>query len=120
MFFGIDRISENGGADVLEMDADLVGAAGVKMTENEGGFGGLVGGDDFVIGDRGFSTGRVDHGHFLSIHRMSTDMREDRVFVFQGDAVGDGEIDFFHAGALGKLGGQALVGGVGFGDDEAS
>lgn len=29
MFFGVDRITKNRRADVLEVDADLVGATGV-------------------------------------------------------------------------------------------
>ncbi len=105
---------------MLEVDANLMGAASVEVAKHEGGFSGLVGGDDFVIGDRGFSGGRCDHGHFLAIHRMSTDVGKDRVFGFQRDAVGDGEVDFLHRRALGKLGGEALVGGVGFRDDEAA
>ena len=39
------------------MHADLMGAAGVQVAEDEGGFGGLIGGDDFVIGDCGFPGG---------------------------------------------------------------
>jgi len=34
--------------------------------------------------------------------------------------VGDGEVELFHGGALGKLGGEGLVGDVGFGDDETA
>jgi len=40
MFFCVDGIAEDGGADVLEVDADLMGAAGVEVAEDEGGFGG--------------------------------------------------------------------------------
>ena len=38
MLFGVNGIAEDGGADVLEVDADLVGATGVEMAEDEGGF----------------------------------------------------------------------------------
>lgn len=120
VFFGVDGIAEDGGADVLEVDADLVGAAGMEVAEDEGGFGGLIGGDDFVIGDRGFPAGWIDHCHFLAIHWMSADVSEDGVLGFEGNAVSDGEVDFLHRRALGKLGCEALVGGVGFCDDEAA
>ena len=96
MFFGVDRIAKNRGADVLEMDADLVGASGMEVAENQSGFGGLIGGDHFVIGDRRFSGGRGDDRHFLAIHRMPADVGEDRVLGFQRDAVGDGEVNFLH------------------------
>ena len=120
MFFGVDGIAEDGGADVLEVDPDVVGAAGVEVAQNKSGFGGLIGSDDLIIGDRGFPGGWGDHGHFLTIHRMPADVGEDRVFVFQGDAIGDGEVDFLHRRTLRKLGGETLVGGVGFRDDEAA
>ena len=120
MFFGVYGIAQNGCADVLEMDADLVGASGVEVAEDESGFGRVIGRDDFVIGDGGFASGWIDHSHFLPIHRMSPDVGEDRIFGFGRNAVGDGEVDFFHAAALGKLGGKALVGRVGFRDDQTA
>ncbi len=120
MLFGVDGIAKNGGADVLEVNTDLVGATGVEVAKDEGGFGGLIRGDDFVIGDRSFSGWRRDHGHFLAIHRMSANVSEDRVFGFQWNTISDSEVDFLHCRALGKLGGEALVGGVGFCNDEAA
>ena len=80
----------------------------------------MIGGDDFVIGDRGFSSGRSDDSHFLAIHWMPTDVGKNRIFGFQRNAVGDSEVDFFHRRALGKLGGETLVSGVGFRDDETA
>lgn len=105
---------------MLEVDTDLVGAAGMEMAEDEGGFAGEIGGDDLVIGDRGFACRRCDHGHFLAVYGVSADVGENRVFGFCRNAIGDGEIDFLHGRALGKLGGQALMGGVGFCDDKAA
>ena len=34
MFFSVDGIAQNGGADVLEVDADLMGAASVEVAKN--------------------------------------------------------------------------------------
>ncbi len=105
---------------MLEVDADLVGATGVEVAENEGGFGSEIGGEDFVIGDRGFSCRWSNDRHFLTIHGMTANVSEDGVFGFRRNAIGDGEVDFLHRGALGELGGEALVSGVGFRDDKAA
>ena len=120
VLFAVDRIAEDGGADVVHVDANLVGAAGVEMAKDEGGFRGGIGGEGFVIGDRGLSGWRGDDGHFLAVYGVAADVGEDRVFFLGRDAVGDGEVELFHGGSLGKLGGEGLVGGVGFRDDEAA
>ncbi len=120
VFFPVDRIAQDGGAEVVEVDADLVGAAGVEVAEDEGGFGGVIGGEGLVIGDGGFASRGIYDGHFLAVYRVTADMGEDGVFFLSGDAVGDGEVELFHGGSLGKLGGEGLVGDVGFRDDEAA
>jgi len=120
VFFSVDRIAEDGGAEVVHVDADLVGPAGVEVAEHEGGFRREIGGERFVIGDRGLAAGWIDDGHFLAIHGVAADVGEDRVFFLRRDAVGDGEVELFHGGALGKLGGEGLVGGIGFRDYEAA
>lgn len=120
VFFPVNGIAEDGGADVVEMDADLVGAAGVEVAQDERGLGGGIGGERFVIRDRGLAAGWIDDGHFLAVHWVATDVREDRFLVRLGDAVRDCEVELLHGGALGKLGDEALVGGIGFRDDEAT
>ena len=102
--FPVNRITDEWRALVMEMDADLVGAAGVEVAEDEGGETGGVGREDFVVGDRGFSTGRVDDGHFLTVHRVAADVGENRVLGGLRDALGDGQIEFLHRAALGELG----------------
>lgn len=81
VFFPVDGIAEDGGSDVVEVDADLVGAAGVEVAADEGGFCREIGGEDFVIGDRGLASGRGDDRHFLAVDGMAADVGEDGVFV---------------------------------------
>jgi len=120
VFFPVDRIAENGRTKVVHVDADLMGAAGVEVAEDEGGFRGGIGGERLVIGDRGFAAGWVNDGHFLAVHGVAADVGEDGALVRFRYAVGYGEIEFFHGGSLGKLGGEGLVGGVRFRDDKAA
>lgn len=120
VLFPVNGIAEDGGAYVVHVDADLVGAAGVEVAEDEGGFRGGIGGERFVIGDGGLAGGRGDHGHFLAVHGVAADVGENGVLFLRRDAVGDGEVELFHGGALRKLGGERLVGGIGFRDDEAA
>lgn len=120
MSFPVDGISEDGGAEVMEVDADLMGAPGVEVAAEEGGAGCLIGGEDFVIGDGGFPGRGGDDGHFLAVHGMAADVGEDGIAGLEGDAIGDGEVDFLHGGAGGELGDEGLVGGIGFCDDEAA
>ena len=95
----VDGIADERGAFVVEVDADLMGAAGVEMAEDERGERGGVGGEDFVIGDSGLAAGRIDDGHFLAIHRVAADVGEDAVLGGLRDALGDGEVEFFHGPA---------------------
>ena len=115
----VDGIADERGAFVMEVDADLVGAAGVEMAEDERGEGGGVGGEDFVIGDGGLAAGRIDDGHFLAVHGVAADVGEDAVLRGLRDALGDGEVEFFH-GPAGELADERLVGDVRLGDDDAA
>lgn len=38
VFFPVDGIAEDWGCEVVEVDSDLVGAAGVEVAKDEGGF----------------------------------------------------------------------------------
>ena len=120
VFFSVDWIAEDGGAEVVHVDADLVGAAGVEVAEDEGGLRGGIGGERFVIGNRGLAAGRVDDRHFLAVDGVAADVGEDGVLCLRRDAMGDGEVELFHGRALGKLGGEGLVSDVGFRDYEAA
>ena len=120
VFFSVDWIAEDGGAEVVHVDADLVGAAGVEVAEDEGGLRGGIGGERFVIGNRGLAAGRVDDRHFLAVDGVAADVGKDGVLCLRRDAMGDGEVELFHGRALGKLGGEGLVSDVGFRDYEAA
>ena len=102
---------------MLKVDADLMGAPSMEVAEDESGFGGEVRGDDLVIGYRGFAARWRNDSHFLAIHGMAADVGEDGILLFSGNAIGDGEVDFLHRRAFGKLVGEALMSGVGFRDD---
>ena len=118
--FTVNGITDEWGSLVMEMDADLVGAAGVKVAEDKCGEAGGVGGEDFVIGDRGFPTGWIDDCHFLAVHRVAADVGENGVLGGFRDTLGDGQIEFLHGAALGELSDERLVGDVGFRYDEAA
>lgn len=105
VFFRVNGISEDGCADVLEVDTDLVGASGMKVAKNQSRFGRMVREHHFVIGNGGLASRWIDHGHFLAVHRMASDVGKDRVFWLGWNTIGDGEIDLFHAVARGKLDG---------------
>ena len=118
--FAVDGIADEWGSFVMHVDADLVGAAGVEMAEHECCDGGGVGGEGFVIGDRGFAARRIDDRHFLAVYGVSADVGEDGFLFRFRDALSDGEVKFLHRAAFGKLGDERLVGYVRFGDDEAT
>ena len=117
--FAVDGVTEDGCADVFEVNANLVGAAGVEGAFDEAGAVALLG-EDFVVGDGGFAGAGVDDGHLLAIDGMAADVGEDGVGVFEGGLGGDGVVDFGGGFAFGKLGEEGLHGAVGFGDDDAA
>lgn len=44
VFFAVDGIAEDGCAEVVKVDADLVGAPGMKVAKNQSSFGGWISG----------------------------------------------------------------------------
>lgn len=117
--FSVDGVAEDGGADVFEVDADLVGAAGVKGAFDEAGAIALLG-EDFVVGDGGFSGAGGDDGHLLAVDGVAADVGEDGVGVLEGRSGGDGVVDFGGGFAFSKLGEEGLHGAIGFGDNDAA
>lgn len=110
--FTVDRITDEWSSLVMEVDADLVSAAGVKVAEDQCGEADGVGSEDFVVGNRGFPAGWIDDCHFLAVHRMATDVGEDGVLGGFRDSLGDGQIELLHGATLGELGDERSVGGV--------
>ena len=111
----VERISHDGMAEMLEVDADLVGATGAGLAFHEGFS--LERSEDPVLGDR-FPAAFGDR-HFLPVDGMASDRGLDLAVRHAGDSLDEREIGFFHQ-AVGELPGERLVGGVGFCDDEAS
>lgn len=103
----------------MHVDADLVGAPGVEVAEDERGFVGRVGDENFVVGDGCLSSGWIEDRHFHAIDRVATDVGEDGSAFRQGAALNDGEVALV-GGAVGELLNERTVGGVGLGDDQAA
>src|SRR5579872_1097522 len=66
-FFAVERVSEDGTAEVFEVDSDLVRAAGFGSGEDKAGF--LVEGSHLDFGDRFSSVG--EDGHFFPMDGMA-------------------------------------------------
>ena len=115
----VNRIAHERRALVVEVDADLVGAAGVEVAKDQRREAGRVGGENFVIGDGGLAAGWIDDGHFLAVHRVTADVGENRVLGRLGNALADSEIEFFHRSAR-ELADERLVGDVRLGDDDTA
>lgn len=117
MFLAVGVVAYKWMADVLEVDADLVGAAGV-----EGGFDqcALVKAlDEFPTGP-GFAAAKAfARGHAFAVGGVARDRNLDFAGLGARFAADDGAVGFFGA-ALFELGGEVQVGFVGFGDDDAA
>lgn len=111
----IDGIARNRVAEVFQVNADLVCAAGLGLALHEGLA--LSCFKNAVTGE-GIATS-FDDGHFLSMDGMASDRRLDGAVRHAGRSIDKGEVGFFHA-AGGELVGEQSMGGFGFGDDEAT
>ena len=116
------RPAEDRRAFGRQVDADLMGAAGVQGAGDASrqpsvrGLGraaeGLL---DHIVGDRLASAG-AQHGHLLAVAAGTADLGLDAAFLGRGRAARQG-----HIGALdvvgGEQGGEPCVGAVGLGGD---
>jgi hypothetical protein len=87
----VDRIARHGLAEVLQVDANLVGAAGFGMALHEGFS--LAGIEHAIVRER-LATALHD-GHFLAVDGMPSDGRLDFAVGHAGDAIREGEVGFF-------------------------
>jgi len=116
LFGAVDRVAQDGVADVGHVDADLVGAAGLQAAAQVGDTG--VTGDDLPVGDGTAAGG--DHGHLFPVGAAAADGGVHSAAVLLHIAghqalVGAGE------GVVLQLRAEGQVGGVVFGgDDEAA
>lgn len=96
---------------MLHVYTNLMGAPGVEMTEDEGSRRFLLFAQDVVVGDSWFARSRVHHGHLLSVHRMSTQLREYTPGRLNGRPLGGRKVEL--AGlAIVKLLEEGLLGGL--------
>ncbi len=87
----IDRIAEDGGSEMFEMDADLVGAARVGTDENQAD--GLVERKDFDAAD-GFLASAWKDGHLFSVDGVAANGSVDRDVGRAAEA--NGEVGLLH------------------------
>ncbi len=109
-------IADEGVTDVLEVDADLVGAAGMEVGLDEGG---VVEALKDAVGGPGVTAFADAGGHAFAVGGVAGDGGADVAAEFGDFAAHDGVVDLFES-APGELGLELLVGGVIFGDDEAA
>ena len=105
----VELVAADGRANSGQMDADLVGATGEGLRQDEGAF--ASGGVHLVLGTRTATGGR--HGHPAAIGVAAPEVGFDHGAVALGDAVAEGEILLvgltgLEGGAEGRLGGRRL------------
>ncbi len=105
----IDRIAGERVAEVLEVDADLVRAAGLRPALDE--VQAVAGREHAVVRHRLTAfAGEVD-GHFLAVRPVAADCGVDGAAAASQRALDDGEVDLFDR-AVGELPRERLVRGV--------
>jgi hypothetical protein len=109
----VGRVADDGMAEVGEVDADLVGAAGFDADAQEGCQ--RPGGEDFVVRDGGPAFFR--DGHFLAVDGMAADRELHGAGRLLRRAPDEGEV-FLADGVGGKLRDERGVGLLVLGDDE--
>ncbi len=112
---GVNTIAENGVAEMLEMDADLMGPAAVQSAFDQAGFGAAL--PHAIIGPGGPAS-FVDR-HPLAVDAVTCDAGLNDSSGEFGFARDQSQIDFFHR-AVGKLTRQMPMGHVILGHDQTS
>ena len=112
----IHLVGQDGMADVSEMDANLVGSAGLRFAPDQGEIAEPL--EDFVERHRGLAAVLEGaNGHLLADGRMEADAPIDVIAVALRDAVDQREILLVHFAQL-ELERQASMGQVILGDHE--
>lgn len=112
---GVNGIADEWRALVLHVNADLVGAPGVKIATNQRGLGRGTRPKDGVVGNGSTARGRGDDGHFLPISAIAANVSEDGFLLRRGNALAHAEVDFLIR-AIGELCREVLVRLVVLGD----
>lgn len=114
----VNRVAQDGAAEaVFHVDADLVGATGEQSAADKRTV--LLDGEAFPLGDGFFSSSIIEDGHAFAIHGMAADEVLLATTRFRRNAVDDGEVGFADA-TVRKRFGEAAMGAVVFGDDDAA
>ena len=111
VLLSVDWIAYDGGADVSEVNPDLMGAACLRPCEDQAGC--FVEGGDLDFSDRFPSVG--ENGHLFSMDGVAADRHVDG--CIGGAPLADGQIKFFHF-AGGEEFDEFLVGRNRFGGDK--
>ena len=112
----VESVTEQGKANVLKMDADLVGAAGAKVGFNERSVGEMLDHSELSM-RRASALFGCDHA--FAVRWMPGNFRLDCAFQRRHSAAGNGLVDFLD-GAVGELMAQVFVRRVGFCRDYAA
>jgi hypothetical protein len=90
----VKRIAGNRMTEMLEVDANLVGATGARHAGDERPT--VARGKEFIVGD-GIASGRWSAGrHFLALDRVAADGQIDGSLRVPGTATDNGQIGFLH------------------------
>ena len=103
-------------ADMMEMDANLMGAAAVQLAFDQGH---ILARTNHAIFGFGCTSPRRGDRHSLSMHPMAADLFFNDAGTFSHFPSDEGEIDFFD-GARGELLRQHVMGFVVLRDDDAA
>jgi hypothetical protein len=113
----IERIAENGTAEVLEVNADLVRAARTRTALHEGDTARRT--EHAIFCHRRPPAANSANGHLFSIHGMARDWRVHDTTAPSRSAGNQGEIDLAHF-APGELRGERAMGGIGLCHDKTA
>ncbi len=115
----VERVADDGVAEGLHVDADLVGAAGLDadLDEGEGAVGGGEALEDGDVRDGGAAVGAAG-GHAGAADEVAGDGEVDGDVVLGDVAVDEGEVGLVRPGGAGEHLAELAVGAVVLGDDD--
>jgi hypothetical protein len=113
----IERIAENGTAEVLEVNADLMRAARTRTALHKGDAARRT--EHAIFCHRRPAAADSANGHLFSIHGMARDWRVHDTTTASRSAGNQGQIDLAHF-PPGELRGERAVGGIGLCHDKTA